>query len=151
MRPRLLWLPPPGVAALVASLMWLLAERLPVLAAGWPPWLAWLPLTAGLMLMVLAARELYRADTTLLPFAPERTRRLVTTGVFARSRNPIYLGDVLLLLAFALWLQSWSALLGPVLFVAYMNRVQISAEERALALRFGPAYADYCTRVRRWL
>ncbi|WP_107851662.1 methyltransferase family protein [Oceanimonas marisflavi] len=147
----LLWLPPPAVAALVAGLMWLSIGWLPGLTAFWPRWLAWLPLLAGIMLMVLAAWALYRAETTLLPFAPERTRRLVTTGVFARSRNPIYLGDALWLLAWALWLQSWPALLGPVLFVAYMNRVQISAEERALALRFGPAYADYCTRVRRWL
>ncbi|NHI01325.1 hypothetical protein OJHNALOF_02369 [Oceanimonas sp. MB9] len=146
-----MWLPPPGVAALVAGLMWLVTEWLPALAAGWPAWLAWLPLTAGLMLMMLAARELHRARTTLQPFAPERTSRLVTTGVFARSRNPIYLGDLLLLLAFALWLQSWPALLGPVLFVRYMNRVQIRAEEQALALRFGQAYTDYCARVRRWL
>ncbi|AEY01096.1 S-isoprenylcysteine methyltransferase-like protein [Oceanimonas sp. GK1] len=143
----LLWLPPPAVAALVALLMWLLPEW----AAFWPRWLAVVPLLAGGCLMLLAARTLHRADTTLLPFAPERASRLVTSGVFARSRNPIYLGDSLLLLAFALWLQSWPALLGPVLFVLYMNRVQIAAEERALALRFGKAYADYCARVRRWL
>ncbi|WMC09611.1 isoprenylcysteine carboxylmethyltransferase family protein [Oceanimonas pelagia] len=145
----LLWLPPPAVAALVALLMWSLAGQWP--GAFWPRWLAWGPLLAGLALMLLAARALHRAHTTLLPFAPERASRLVTSGVFAYSRNPIYLGDALLLLAFALWLQSWPALPGPVLFVAYMNRVQISAEERALHARFGKAFADYCARVRRWL
>ncbi|WP_019934259.1 methyltransferase family protein [Oceanimonas smirnovii] len=143
----LLWLPPPAIATLVAGLMWLLPERY----GFWPGWLAALPLLAGISLMLLAARELNRADTTLLPFTPERASSLVTTGVFAYSRNPIYLGDALLLLAWALWLQSWPALAGPVLFVAYMNRVQIAAEERALALRFGKAYTDYCNRVRRWL
>ncbi|MDV2858165.1 isoprenylcysteine carboxylmethyltransferase family protein [Oceanimonas sp. AH20CE76] len=147
----LLWLPPPAVAALVAGLMWLMAGWLPGLTVFWPRWLAWGPLLAGIGLMVLAARSLQQAHTTLLPFTPERASRLVTNGVFARSRNPIYLGDALWLLAWALWLQSWPALLGPVLFVVYMNRVQIAAEERALTLRFGKAYTDYCNRVRRWL
>lgn len=143
----LLWLPPPAIAALVACLMWLLPQG----HNFWPRWLAVVPLLAGIGIMLLAAVTMSRANTTLLPFTPERASSLVTTGVFGYSRNPIYLGDVLLLLAWALWLQSVPALLGLMVFVAYMNRVQIAAEERALTLRFGQAYTDYCARVRRWL
>ncbi|MCC4265304.1 isoprenylcysteine carboxylmethyltransferase family protein [Oceanimonas baumannii] len=143
----LLWLPPPAIAALVAGLMWLLPQG----HDFWPRWLAVGPLLAGIGIMLLAAVTMSRANTTLLPFTPERASSLVTTGVFGYSRNPIYLGDALLLLAWALWLQSVPALLGLMVFVAYMNRVQIAAEERALTLRFGQAYTDYCARVRRWL
>ncbi len=67
------------------------------------------------------------------------------------SRNPIYLGDALLLLAFALWLGQPLALLAPLLFVLLIDRGQIRAEERALQQLFGAEYRAYCARVRRWL
>lgn len=105
----------------------------------------------GLLLMLWAAATLWRARTTLNPVQPERAGRLVTHGPFAHSRNPIYLGDALLLLGWALWLGDWSALLGLAGFVVWIDRLQIAAEERALTQRFGDAYRQYCAQVRRWL
>ncbi|MHA6964848.1 S-isoprenylcysteine methyltransferase [Zobellella denitrificans] len=148
---RLLWLPPPGVVVLIAGLMWLVRRWSGGLAFAGQGWVALLVLAAGLALMAAAAWQLARAHTTVLPFHPEQASHLVTTGIFRRSRNPIYLGDLLLLLAWALWLGSLFNLLLLGLFVLYMNRVQIAAEERALARKFGPAYLGYCARVRRWL
>ncbi|GHA23157.1 methyltransferase family protein [Oceanisphaera arctica] len=150
---RLLWLPPPAVVALAVLLMWLTAQQ----AAVWTlhfygqQLISVLLLLVGLGLMVLAAGALYRANTTVLPFNPGKTCRLVTGGIFRYSRNPIYLGDLLLLLAWAVWLGNALSLLWLPLFIGYMNRVQIGAEERALTARFGAEYLDYCSRVRRWL
>lgn len=150
-RHRLLWLPPPGVVVLIAGLMWLVRRWSGGVAFAGQGLLALLVLAVGLALMMAAARQLLKAHTTVLPFHPEQASHLVTGGVFRHSRNPIYLGDLLLLLAWALWLGSPFNLLLLGGFVLYMNRVQIAAEERALALKFGQAYLDYCTRVRRWL
>ncbi|MEM9602668.1 MAG: isoprenylcysteine carboxylmethyltransferase family protein [Pseudomonadota bacterium] len=91
------------------------------------------------------------ARTTVDPRRPDRASTLVTEGVFARSRNPMYLGVALLLLAWAVFLGSVPALLGPVVFVVYISRFQIVPEEVALQSRFGVAYEQYCQRVRRWL
>ncbi|MCK6426255.1 MAG: isoprenylcysteine carboxylmethyltransferase family protein [Burkholderiaceae bacterium] len=140
-------LPPPLVAALAAAGMYL----------GDDPTTPGAPLpaatvaAAGLTLMFWAAATLWQAHTTLNPVQPERAGRLVRHGPFAHSRNPIYLGDALLLLGWALWLGDGMALLGPVGFVAWIDRLQIAAEERALAQRFGDAYRLYCAQVRRWL
>ncbi|MPN42673.1 hypothetical protein SDC9_190230 [bioreactor metagenome] len=63
----------------------------------------------------------------------------------------MYLGMLVLLLAWCVWLGNVAALLGPVLFVAYITRFQIIPEERILLAKFGEPYAQYLRRVRRWL
>lgn len=151
MRPTLI--PPPLVAGLVAALMWgvdalLPAARLDVPARGW---LAGVLALAALALMLAAAWRMTRLRTTVDPFRPERASHLVTDGVFAHSRNPIYVGDALLLAAWALWLGNVGAAPLAALFVLWMARLQIPAEEAALRLRFGADYEAYCTRVPRWV
>lgn len=72
-------------------------------------------------------------------------------GPYRFTRNPMYLGMVLILLAWCLWLGNAAALLALAAFVGYITRFQIVPEERALAGRFGAAYEDYRRRVRRWV
>ncbi len=144
---------PPLLVALCAGLMWLCAEYLPLgqFAFAGQRLLAVLLLCAALALMLAAAWSLLRARTTLDPQRPGRTTRLLTSGVFARSRNPIYLGDALLLAALAVGLGNALNFLLLPLFVAIIDRLQIAAEERALQRLFGDEYRAYCARVRRWL
>ena len=85
------------------------------------------------------------------PTKPGATSSLVTGGVFRLTRNPMYLSLVLYLLAWAVYLSNWLALLLVPLFVLYLDRFQIKPEERALSALFGPEYASYQARVRRWL
>lgn len=92
-----------------------------------------------------------RALTTGSPTSPEDSTSLVSTGVYAITRNPIYLGMLLVLIAGALCLTSLWALLAPLSFALYITRFQIIPEERALETLFGLAFADYKRRVRRWL
>ncbi len=94
----------------------------------------------------------FRASrTTVNPLKPERSTALVTGGVYRVTRNPMYLGMALLLLAWAVYLSSLLPLAGPVVFVLYITRFQIRPEERALQARFGDDFARYAARVRRWL
>src|SRR5690554_4722106 len=102
--PMPLLFPPPLVVALFAGLMWQIARHLPFggFAFALQRPLAALVALAGLGLMLAAAWTMLRTRTTVNPLKPERATRLVTHGVFARSRNPIYLGDALILLALAI-------------------------------------------------
>ncbi|MCB2011261.1 MAG: isoprenylcysteine carboxylmethyltransferase family protein [Geminicoccaceae bacterium] len=104
---------------------------------------------AGLVPAILAAVRMFRARTTVHPH--HQPSALVTDGIFALSRNPIYVTDVLLLAGWALWLGSLSAWLGLPLFVTVVTRRAIRPEEARLAATFGRAYDDYRARVRRWL
>lgn len=148
-------LPPPLLALLCG---WGMAQ----LAARWPQWPAALPpvLRTALILALLLVAVLLEGSavwafvqrrTTISPLQPQRSSTLVVEGFYRFSRNPMYLGMLCLLLAWAVWLGQWLALAGPLLFVLWLNRFQIAPEERALLARFGSSYAAYCRRVRRWL
>jgi protein-S-isoprenylcysteine O-methyltransferase Ste14 len=104
---------------------------------------------AGLVLIVWSFVSLTRAHTTVMPDGVSEA--LVTTGPYARFRNPIYLGETLLLLAGAevtknVWFAAAAAA-----FVMLVTRLQILPEERHLTARFGGAYDAYRSRTRRWI
>jgi protein-S-isoprenylcysteine O-methyltransferase Ste14 len=101
--------------------------------------------------MVSARTALDRAKTTWRPMTPTRSTKLVDSGVYALSRNPIYLGMLLVMFGWAVLLASPAALIVSAVFVAYLDRFQIGPEERALTSVLGQEYADYTARVRRWV
>ena len=100
--------------------------------------------------VMLWAGWLFRQSGT--PVRPtDRASALVTTGPFRFSRNPMYLGVAVMLLAVAWWVGTWPMLLAPIGFVGFMSRVRIPYEEQQLREIFGEAYASYTERVRRWI
>jgi len=105
----------------------------------------------GIAIAIAGVVEFRRAQTTVNPLKPQATSRLVTSGIYRFTRNPMYLGFCMGLVASAVFLSSAWALLGPLAFVVYITRFQIAPEERALAGLFGDAFTDYQGRVRRWV
>ena len=150
-------IPPPIVAALTALAMWAASKLLGLngLFAHVQP--DWRNIAALVIALIGAGFDLtgivgfIRARTTVNPMKPERSAALVTSGVYRITRNPMYVGMALLLLAWAVVLGSGTALLGPLAFGLYITRFQIQPEERVLSARFGGEFAGYCARVRRWL
>lgn len=104
---------------------------------------------AGLLITGTAARAFHVAGTPLIPF--ERSTTLVTDGLYRHTRNPMYLGLVLILVGAWLLLGSVSALLPLAAFLWIIQRRFIRAEELFLEEIFGAAYVEYKRRVRRWL
>ena len=91
-----------------------------------------------------------RHNTTVNPLTPEQSSTLVASGIYRFSRNPMYLGFLLALLGWGVYLSNWACVLLLPVFVAYMNRFQIQPEERALTDLFGPQFVAYAKSVRRW-
>jgi protein-S-isoprenylcysteine O-methyltransferase Ste14 len=135
-----------------AAVMWLLHAALPVARLIDPPWhrLGLLPMLAGVAVAAAAFLRFQRAGTTVDPRDPSKASRLVTDGVFAWSRNPMYLGLLLLLAGLAAMFGTIGPWLVPPLFVAAITLFQIKPEEQALEALFGKAYVDYCRRTSRW-
>jgi protein-S-isoprenylcysteine O-methyltransferase Ste14 len=146
-------IPPPVVGALVAAAMWLVAgygPQLPLPAAARYATVAVFAV-AGIAFDVFGIAAFRSARTTVNPLKPERASSVVTGGVYRVSRNPMYLGLALLLIAWAVYLGAAWPLAGPVVYVAVITRLQIVPEERVLRAMFGEAYGAYAARVRRWL
>ena len=145
--------PPPLVALLAALGMWGLAALRPGPAAV-PAWRIYPALALALVggaFDLAGLLSFRRARTTVLPWQPEKTQALVQSGVYRLTRNPMYVGLLWELTAWALYLFSPWTLVGPLAFMAYLGRFQIRSEERVLGERFGPEYRAYQARVRRWL
>lgn len=104
---------------------------------------------AGLVLMLLAVTEMRKRKTTVIPHL--EASALVTTGIFARSRNPIYLGDALILAGLALRWDAPMALLLVPLFMVTITQRFILPEENRLRRKFRADFARYCASTRRWL
>ena len=146
-------LPPLAVAPLAAVMSWLAARAAPSLAFDFPgrAVLALLLVAAAVSVGLAGVVAFRRARTTVNPLQPERASALVTGGIYRHTRNPMYLAVATMLLAWGLWLGNALGPLGAVLFVAWMDRLQIPPEERALAALFGEEFERYRREVRRWL
>ncbi|WP_157272046.1 methyltransferase family protein [Azohydromonas aeria] len=106
---------------------------------------------AGVLIALAGVLAFRRHKTTVNPFTPEQSSSLVATGIYRFSRNPMYLGFLLVLAGWGVHLANWVSVLLLPAFVAYINRFQIEPEERALAKRFGQQFTAYSQSVRRWL
>lgn len=106
---------------------------------------------AGTVLALAGVLQFRRARTTVNPMLPGRASSVVSTGVYRWSRNPMYLGMALVLLGLAAWESTLAGYSMVFLFCGYLTRFQIIPEERAMLAAFGPEYAAYMTRVRRWI
>jgi len=114
-------------------------------------WVWWTCFVLSGFIGIAGIYEFRKAKTTVNPTKPHEATTIVESGIFHYSRNPMYLGLLLLLIGFAYWQQNGFSLMTCGLFVWYMNRFQIQPEERTLVKIFGQPYIDYQARVRRWL
>ena len=146
-------IPPPIQMLLAAVVMWALDHWIPLGQWISAPWnkLGGLVAAVGIAIAVSAFVGFRNAGTTVSPVDPSKASRLVTDGIFRVSRNPMYLGLLLLLIGWSVWLGSVSPLVVPPLFVVVITLVQIIPEERALSRNFGERYVSYRRMVARWI
>ncbi|MGO9546816.1 MAG: methyltransferase family protein [Rhodomicrobium sp.] len=108
-----------------------------------------LPIAAGIGLNLAADRQFKRCQTTVKPL--QRSSTLVTDGVFRISRNPMYLGMVLILCGVALIEGTASPWIAVAALAAILSRVFIRREETMLEETFGAVFEDYKQSTRRWV
>ena len=146
-------IPPPVIATLFAVAMWVLSKYVSGVEVSDSVRVisAVVVLLVGAFFSLAGVVSFRRAKTTVNPLKPETTSSLVSSGIYQFSRNPMYVGFALVLVAWADYLASPWTLFGVLGFVLYMNRFQITPEERALKALFGEEFVAYQSQVRRWL
>ncbi|WP_319554015.1 isoprenylcysteine carboxylmethyltransferase family protein [Vibrio sp.] len=153
MRKLELRVPPVAVFLLVVLLMYWLKGLTPNFMITVPFVefvVAILTLSSG-FIGIAGLYEFRKLKTTVNPVKPEFATTVVSSGVFAYTRNPMYVALLLLIIALGLWWQHLSVILCGALFISYMNRYQIKPEEHVLERLFGEDYLKYKNRVRRWV
>jgi protein-S-isoprenylcysteine O-methyltransferase Ste14 len=146
-------IPPPILALAIAFAMYWLAGSLDIapFAVSGGRALATIVFAAGFLIDAISVAAFVRAKTTVNPMAPSRAQALVTGGLYRFSRNPMYLGMLLMLSAAFLYFGEGANAALLALFVVLINELQIKPEEKALEAKFGDEYRAYKKRVRRWL
>lgn len=146
-------IPPPVYMVLTAALMWLLSRMFPIYQVFSAPLnqVGYLFMFIGLSFDASSILQFFRAKTTVNPISPEKASALVISGMYQFTRNPMYVGLLLLLIGFAILQGSLSAFLLIPLFMFVLTSQQIIPEETILEDKFGQQYIDYKMSVRRWL
>ena len=145
--------PPLALVFLMAAFMWLARWAVPTFGFELPARTLFSVsvVVAGAVIGGLGVASFIRAKTTVNPMKPDSSSSLVISGIYRFTRNPMYLGFLLGLLGWAIFLSNALAFFLLPAFIVYMNRFQIEPEEKALARLFGEQFVAYRSRVRRWL
>jgi protein-S-isoprenylcysteine O-methyltransferase Ste14 len=146
-------IPPPVVALVLALLMWLTSGVAGLVQVSYAARVlcAVALVFIGQSISIAGMVAFRRAKTTVNPIKASSASSLVTRGVYRFTRNPMYLGLLLTLAAWAVFLASPFAVLWIAVYVVYITRFQITPEERVLSALFGEAYEAYKESVRRWV
>lgn len=146
-------IPPPVYALLLGFAMWFLDYQLPLLEWIPAPWnlLGFVLIAAAFFMDTSSLLLFFRRHTTINPLKPQNASGLVTTGPYRFTRNPMYLGLLMILSGFATWLGSLSPFFLLPVFYLVITYWQIIPEERILEKKFGQDYLDYKQKVRRWI
>lgn len=145
-------IPPPLVLIVCLVLMKLISSKV---AGHWQVdnmhWLAIPIALLGFAIAIAGVVGFRKARTTVNPLNPSKATSLVTAGIYRYTRNPMYLGMLLVTIAFAVSLSSYWSFIGVVVFALYITRFQIVPEERAMRELFGAEFTQYCSQTSRWL
>jgi protein-S-isoprenylcysteine O-methyltransferase Ste14 len=147
-------IPPLVLLVMLGALMFVVARwGLPSARVAWPGSVTAAALfgTAGVAGALAGVMAFRQARTSVNPLRPAVASQLVVRGIYRRTRNPMYLGMLVLLMGWGVFLAHPVALALAFLFVPVINVLQIRPEERALAVAFGTDYEGYVARVPRWL
>ena len=146
-------IPPAVLFLLCVVLMWLTDRWLSFepLVLLIPDWVYSLFLSIGGLTILLGIIEFRRKSTTINPHKPQDTTAFVKSGIYRLTRNPMYLGMVLILCAAVVRLENMLTILFIPIFIWYMNELQIKPEEEVMEQKFGDEFLEYKKKVRRWL
>jgi len=146
-------LPPLALVIVIASLMYFIDVKSDVgyIEYSFLLYFACLFAFVGGVIIVLSKIEFDRAKTTVNPMRPENVSQLVNKGFYRFSRNPMYLGFLLMLFAWGMVLGNFLCFFLLPFYIWFITRYQIKPEENVLRTKFGNDYERYYRKVRRWI
>ena len=144
-------IPPPIVTATFGLIIYFSKSFSPVYSFENSNMISVIFLLFGLGIFSAAVQSFKKHKTTINPLSPDKASSLVNSGIFSYSRNPMYLGMLLILLSVSFKFNISGGLFISFLFKIYITRFQIIPEEEAMAKLFGEEFITYKNQTRRWV
>ena len=144
-------IPPPIVTFICALLIYLSKPIFPELIIKYSNQISLVFLIFGLVIIIISFQRFKKEKTTINPINIEKASSLVTGGIFKYSRNPMYLGMLLILISIAIRFNFYGGMLIVGIFIYFITYFQILPEEKAMLKLFGDDFINYKNKTRRWL
>ena len=144
-------IPPPLIVLTLIISIYFSSKRIDLINIPFQLEISFFILSLGILIFINPVLKFIKSKTTINPIQFEETNRLVTSGIFKYSRNPMYLGMLMIIISTSIFYLNIYSILTPFLFVFWINKFQIKREEIFLTEKFGKEYLSYKNKTRRWI
>ena len=144
-------IPPPILVIILITSIYFSSDKLDLISIPYRTLFSIVILSIGLLIIINPVVKFIKSKTTVNPVEFKNVEKLVTSGIYKYSRNPMYLGMIMIIISTTVYYLNFYSLLTPFIFYFWINRFQIKREEVFLEEKFGQEYLSYKTKTRRWI
>ena len=144
-------IPPPILVIILITSIYFSSDKLDLISVPYRTLFSIVILSIGILVIINPVVKFIKSKTTVNPVEFKNVEKLVTSGIYKYSRNPMYLGMIMIIISTTVYYLNFYSLLTPFIFYFWINRFQIKREEVFLEEKFGQEYLSYKTKTRRWI
>ena len=144
-------IPPPILVLILITSNYFSQNRLEIIYLPFKYSTSVLILLVGSLILINPVFKFIKSKTTVNPVKFKKVNKLVTSGIYKYSRNPMYLGMILIIISTSIFYLNYYSVVTPFIFYFWINRFQIKREEIFLKEKFGKEYLSYMSKTRRWI
>jgi len=144
-------IPPPILVIILITSIYFSSDKLDLISIPYRTLFSIVILSIGILVIINPIVKFIKSKTTVNPVEFKNVENLVTSGIYKYSRNPMYLGMIMIIISSTIYYLNFYSLLTPFIFYFWINRFQIKREEAFLEEKFGQEYLFYKTKTRRWI
>ena len=148
---KMIKIPPPILVLILATSNYFSQNQLETIYLPYKHSISILILLVGTLVLINPVFKFIKSKTTVNPLKFVNVNKLVTSGIYKYSRNPMYLGMILIIISTSIFYLNYYSMVTPFIFYFWINRFQIKREEIFLKERFGKEYLSYMSKSRRWI
>ena len=147
----MLKIPPPLLVLILVIANYFSSKKIDLIHLPKQDLISILILLIGVLILINPIFKFIKSKTTIDPIKFKKVNKLITSGIYKYSRNPMYLGLLMIVISTSIFYLNIFSIITPIVFVFWINRFQIKREEIFLKEKFGKEYMSYSTRTRRWI
>ena len=144
-------IPPPILVLILITSNYFSQNRLEIIYLPYKYSISVVILLVGSLILLNPVFKFIKSKTTVNPVKFKKVNKLVTSGIYKYSRNPMYLGMILIIISTSIFYLNYYSVVTPFIFYFWINRFQIKREEIFLKEKFGKEYLSYMSKTRRWI
>ena len=144
-------IPPPILVLILVSSNYFSSKKIDLIHFPNQDLISIITLLIGVLILINPILKFIKSKTTIDPIKFKKVNKLIISGIYKYSRNPMYLGLLMIVISTSIFFLNIFSITTPLLFYCWINRFQIKREESFLTEKFGEEYISYKIKTRRWI